>query len=63
VAVGVGDLMAQGGHSQTTTSALGCCLVGPIWASTSAAVDVGLPHRGQGLGAELAAVTVAHLLG
>jgi hypothetical protein len=54
---------AQGGHSQTTTSALGCCLVGPTWASSSAANGVGLPHSGQGRGADLAVVTVAHRLG
>ena len=41
---------AQGGHNQTTTSARGCCLVGPTWASTSAAVAVGLPHNGHGRG-------------
>jgi len=54
--------MAQGGHSQTTTSALGYCLVGPTWASTSALVGVGLPHSGQGRGTERGAVTVAHRL-
>jgi hypothetical protein len=53
----------QGGHSQRTTSALGCCLVGPTWASTSALVAVGLPHNGQGRGADLAAVTAGHGLG
>jgi hypothetical protein len=54
---------AQGGHSQRTTSALGCCLVGPTWACTSAAVAVGLPHNGHGRGVDLAAVTVGHRLG
>src|SRR5215213_6828772 len=38
---------AQGGHSQTTTSALGCWRVGPTWASTSAEDAVGLLHSGQ----------------
>jgi hypothetical protein len=47
---------AQGGHSQTTTSARGCCLVGPTWASTSAAVAVGLPHNGHGRGTDLVAL-------
>jgi hypothetical protein len=47
---------AQCGHSQRTTSALGCCLVGPTWASTSAAVAVGLPHNGHGRGTDLVAL-------
>jgi hypothetical protein len=54
---------AQGGHSQRTTSALGCCRIGPTWASTSALVEVGLPHSGQGRGADLAGITVGHRLG
>ena len=48
--VGVGDLQGAGRAQPDDDVGLGCWVVGPTWASTSAAVAVGLPHNGHGRG-------------